>query len=867
MGVSEGSDGGIGVDCSVGTIVWVRRRNGSWWPGRILGPEELSASHLMSPRSGTPVKLLGREDASVDWYNLEKSKRVKAFRCGEFDACIERAEASQGIPIKKREKYARREDAILHALELEKQQLEMKEQQSGIIPNGANNKTSGSWKKEPHNFSSERHMKNDDTKSHGKSASHKSQMLSRKIALPHGEDNMSNSLYADKGKSGKLFNEDVPEAVPRMRGLQDFGLMTAPSKRKFSQVVGWEAPRKPVENHVELLSNTEHEVAGHVGGSKSVPSIKRKRSQGGTIEESLVKRRDRRRPLVQVLQSSVKLLDSSPFCSDDNAEVITKQVEADPVGAICRAKRSKCVYLPGDSNDSFDHLGYTLEQMPGSETQFRMDSLGEEYASTGLIESSDSDSSETDYLEPDAGEDLNPLSDGTQTLVPGPNSIRQISCDPGNEVSENIGNLNDNEAGLADYSSQLHLPEQMADASKDVGVSKWHMKGKRNIRHVGKRPTDAVDVKVAFSITSKCNGLVRQTIHENKGSWSKMRRSESSIHKPLGRDSQTKKEDFSFAYDEVDLLGNGLGHTEVIGPGNRRKPLDSKTAKDRERIHSGFVDSDNDSHLITPSGWEPDGFYGLPQSAYWNESDEQLDSAYADHLDDQLEPMLVDVDVKVQPASYQGEHVPLVSLMSRLNGKAIVGHPIQIEILEDGSTGSLFLRPDGGLDDGTTPPPVWRTARRTAMQRVPRTNPVTTLERDGTEPHQFPVAENKTSSKKANPSHQTRLAKKSLSHSRRPSGKLERKLLKKVSLSSQKTRMLSSIATEHKLGGEIGGKKRHRSSDLLGGLIKSEGAVPLVTCVPVKVVFSRIMEAVGRPSSTTHRVRMTSSALRNPSGV
>lgn len=48
-----------------GSILWVRRRNGSWWPGKILGPDELSASHLMSPRSGTPVKLLGREDASV----------------------------------------------------------------------------------------------------------------------------------------------------------------------------------------------------------------------------------------------------------------------------------------------------------------------------------------------------------------------------------------------------------------------------------------------------------------------------------------------------------------------------------------------------------------------------------------------------------------------------------------------------------------------------------------------------------------------------------------------------------------------------------------------------------------------------------
>jgi PWWP domain len=53
------------VDASVGTIVWVRRRNGSWWPGRILGPDELAESHLLSPRSGTPVKLLGRDDASV----------------------------------------------------------------------------------------------------------------------------------------------------------------------------------------------------------------------------------------------------------------------------------------------------------------------------------------------------------------------------------------------------------------------------------------------------------------------------------------------------------------------------------------------------------------------------------------------------------------------------------------------------------------------------------------------------------------------------------------------------------------------------------------------------------------------------------
>ncbi|XP_024972914.1 uncharacterized protein At1g51745 isoform X2 [Cynara cardunculus var. scolymus] len=114
---------GKSIDPSVGGLVWVRRRNGSWWPGRILGPDELPESSLVSPRSGTPVKLLGREDASVDWYNLEKSKRVKAFRCGEYDECIEKAKVSAAISCKKAVKYARREDAILHALELESSQI------------------------------------------------------------------------------------------------------------------------------------------------------------------------------------------------------------------------------------------------------------------------------------------------------------------------------------------------------------------------------------------------------------------------------------------------------------------------------------------------------------------------------------------------------------------------------------------------------------------------------------------------------------------------------------------------------------------------------------------------------------------------
>lgn len=67
MGGSSGepSSNNKGIDASVGGLVWVRRRNGSWWPGRIVGLDELSEDCLVSPRSGTPVKLLGREDASM----------------------------------------------------------------------------------------------------------------------------------------------------------------------------------------------------------------------------------------------------------------------------------------------------------------------------------------------------------------------------------------------------------------------------------------------------------------------------------------------------------------------------------------------------------------------------------------------------------------------------------------------------------------------------------------------------------------------------------------------------------------------------------------------------------------------------------
>ncbi|KAF8380774.1 hypothetical protein HHK36_028268 [Tetracentron sinense] len=833
MGISDGLQGSGGVDCSVGTIVWVRRRNGSWWPGRILGSNEVSASHLMSPRSGTPVQLLGREDASVDWYNLEKSKRVKAFRCGEFDDCIERAESSQGIPIKKREKYARREDAILHALELEKQQVDRKQQKLGIASNCAHSKMPG-FVKELGTYSES--LEND----HGKLENIVLHPFSKGLDLSLEEESMGNPLHAQKVKQGKQLSweDDNAEVIPRMRGLQDFGLRIAPSKRKLSSSFDLEGSRRPsVGKHAEVIPSGCRSMGGvnHVNSNRNTLA-KRKRSQEGLTEVSLVKRRDRRRPLVQVLQSSAKLPVSHSLQSDGDAVSISMPGEMEQAGVTFRAKRSKCVYVPAELDDGLDHTECPLDQVQMAPSQFGLDnsrlhpgSLMEENTSSGLIEDAESDSSERDYLDPDIDEETTVLSDATMLTAAEPRNSDRYG------VQGQLGSMSNeelDESTLTGYISNLHAHDKTAAAAADVGISKWQLKGKRNIRNISKRPVEVIDVKGP-------NGSIHGTYLEQKGN--------NLSQRALGQGFYHKSEEFNYGYDS--LIEKDF-QTQMIGFDNRRYPLKA-ASKDYSRISTDVIDSGEDSV------WEADELSQSALRGYWEDPGESFDPVYAGyHVGNRSKSMLVDVDLKVQ-ASYQGERVPLVSLMSRLNGKAIIGHPIQIEALEDGSS-DILLSTNGDFGDevadndgSTAVPPVWRTARRTAMHRVPRPHPSSALEGDEGSDHPQLDHENKPPSREPYTRHldlKARLIRNNFPHIRRPptDKKFPRKLLKKVSLSSQKTRMLSSIAIEQKLSGKSG-EQELGSKSYIGRLIKTEEAT--VTCIPVKLVFSRLLEAVGRPPS------------------
>lgn len=344
---------------------------------------------------------------------MEKSKRVKAFRCGEFDACIEKAEASLGVPIKKREKYARREDAILHALELERKQLEMRQQKQAIISNGITGNSIVALKRDFKNISSlDAVTRNDESSTHSKYSIHNSPTLTKRADLLDDEENMNNSRNINEEKGNKQLGwvEGISGAIHRVRGLRDFGLRIAP-KKKPPPSVAWSDTKEPVENNVDSIPCSGHAVraSGHVSSCNDTFSIHRKRSLDGPIEESLVKKRERRRPLVQVLQSSAK---SQAFGShlDHCADLAPMQGEKHHVGGIQRAKRRICEYLPPDSFDSRDNQGYSSDDMQTPATQFVLDnsldpssSLVEDFTS-GMIEMDESDSSPRDYLESDMEE-------------------------------------------------------------------------------------------------------------------------------------------------------------------------------------------------------------------------------------------------------------------------------------------------------------------------------------------------------------------------------------------------------------------------------------------------------------------------------
>jgi hypothetical protein len=162
-----------------------------------------------------------------------------------------------------------------------------------------------------------------------------------------------------------------------------------------------------------------------------------------------------------------------------------------------------------------------------------------------------------------------------------------------------------------------------------------------------------------------------------------------------------------------------------------------------------------------------------------------------------MEPTLYEVEMQVE-ASYKGPRVPLVSLMSKLNGKAIVGHPISVKVLKDGSTLPLVSRREHH-----------RPSTSSISQLLKRGEKVISGQRKGGN-HKFSKSWKKVAGDNSNGNSAN----------------------KKTGFSPRKMRRLSSITIDHR---ERRGERK---------LLVEKVGGPWVACIPLRLVFSRINEAL-----------------------
>ncbi|OIW03787.1 hypothetical protein TanjilG_30063 [Lupinus angustifolius] len=719
------------IDAREGALVWVRRRNGSWWPGRIMGMHEVSDTCSVSPRSGTPVKLLGHHHSTVDWYNLEKSKRVKGFRCGEYDEWIEKAKISAANLSKKALKYARREDAILHALQLESKAASHTELSDS-------HEDSNSAPKLPRFglLSYEEPSQNGSSKVHS--------MQTRRRRTPNDSE------------------DDGTEGTKRMRGLEDLGIGVV-SNRKVQGAAG--TPEIVRQDSVSLnISNTGKCLANgtYVSGGKGHSlKLKRKRSQVANIHETL-RRKNRRRQLTKVLEGTVAMV---------SVPIICDQLPSSRSSPLCGMTDNKAAQF--DSNESkrsdssaIHNSDNTLAACENG-TSVNIDDSGCEASKNSYVAKENEASGLSRLVGNVSSDKLVDVSFVGVIEEEKHNAAGKSHVDGLEQQSFHVGQSEALSSGIKDQNTGCTSSvagHNMIVHSTEGGSSKWQSKGKRNSR-----------------LTSK----------NNKVSWRKHLDMNGHSHAYL---AATKNSDgFSQgASEKVDqnILGAPNASYNCTSQAGCKPLVEGRLDGFRElRKH---IKGTTEVKLMSDRSLTPQISLPCRQSHFIVNSNHQtIDSPGRNHCAD---ASLCDVKLEVK-SSYRPQHVPLVSLVSKVNGKAFIGHPLTVEVLDDGHYDKVLGGIGCGLEGGDTH---CMAKPNSVIGRIPSKN--------------LPHCSTKKSSKP-----------------------------KKSCLLSKKIRRLSSL-TGHRQSKEV----RKSVADKLKG--------PVITCIPLRVVYSRIIEAVSGQTWPTRRV-------------
>ncbi|KAI3463283.1 hypothetical protein Pfo_019946 [Paulownia fortunei] len=593
---SSGEDPNKGIDASAGGLVWVRRRNGSWWPGKILGPDELPEGCVPTPRSGTPVKLLGREDASVDWYNLEKSKRVKAFHCGEYDDCIEKVKASASNLSKKAVKYARREDAILHALELESARLGKDHPDLSATPDTQDGEHRHVESPSAFYPSEESEDVDEDLNSSGDDSDLAQEVYQSGVSFEEPDHVDSAKEESKQWRTPNDSEEDGAEGVKRMRGLDDLGVGVA-------------------------------------------SSLKRKRSQVAHGQE-LLKRKNRRRTLTKVLECTTMV----------SVPVFCEQLSSPTGSSVPAASESKVSGLESNEsrknnsvviNNNSDSNGVSCENgtLLNAYRHASLKCKQTENEISSMLGVPDNESFARLFDVPLVAEKKH--SAGLSSIVPDASQQAQVGAGTQSSQSSHVetislANEENNESGsTSSGTANVHIRQRI-----EKGTCEWRLKRKRNSRSRKMDFVDEAETYVAgvdresfFAGSSRnvdSNHLGRSLVLDSRGYHVKSR--------PITEIQVEKFHGWSW-----NAPRKARGSTaELLGPQRLLPYRQSRFTVNPKYDSSGF----SLRHHIAGSG-------------------------------------LYDVPVEVK-TSYRPQHVPYISLMSKLNGHPIVGHPLTIEVLDDG---------------------------------------------------------------------------------------------------------------------------------------------------------------------------------------
>ncbi|KFK39439.1 hypothetical protein AALP_AA3G245000 [Arabis alpina] len=474
------SDERKAIDASIGGLVWVRRRNGCWWPGRIMAHHEVPDGCIVSPKSGTPIKLLGRDDASVDWYNLEKSKRVKAFRCGEYDACIETAKATGSSSSKKGVKYARRDDAIVHALEIENAHLAKDDPE---LLTGKDDRciekasTSGEDLKRCLSSKADKDS-TDVTKTGG--------ALKSSMSLKKPNNVKASKVQRLSEKRRRTPNDsedDGTERNKRMRVLEDIG-MAIGSKGKPQAGTLFE-PKQENGSLIEPKQENGFKNDTNINGSMLNGSL----ANGNSKDCSPSKRKTRRRPMTKVLESTPILSAPPVNCGD---ELVNS--DCSPPPGFSESKLSTIVNNnSSDSGVSCEDVAVPLNVSEDAEAIPNKAKDSEKFSAD--------DSSNGLFDVPLTGEEKHSAGISTvaftssspgKALVSG--TMRQCGQSGHDDVVKNeVSN-----------GSACTSPATTIINGIEKSTSKWQLKGKRNSRRMSKKQEER---RNAFAQEANNNSL------------------------------------------------------------------------------------------------------------------------------------------------------------------------------------------------------------------------------------------------------------------------------------------------------------------------------------------------------------------------